>query len=308
MTEASAGFFQGSRVSTLRSMVFYATGALVGLAIAGYGLFTAQGTSTRSVPAEDLALVNQRPILRSDFITQLESETGKVFGETTRKEQLNVLDEMIREELLVQRGLELDFAETDQDARNALVSSVMQQILAEITTSEPTEQQLQQYYEQHRSEYATAGTMDVRNLVLAKAGDGASQAAMTQARAAADALRAHTPIAEVMRKYGLTEAKEYGEDFYFAAKIHLGDALFAAATQLAEGAVSDPLPQADGIHILQIIKNTRPVPLSYALARSQVFTDYKDAAQMRLMAATVKFLRDRSKILIARDYAKDYKP
>ena len=50
------------------------------------------------------------------------------------------------------------------------------------------------------------------------------------------------------------------------------------------------------------------MPLSYALARSQVFTDYKDAAQMRLMAATVKFLRDRSKILIARDYAKDYKP
>ena len=102
-----------------RAVLLYAAGALAGLGIAGYGLFTASGTTTHSVPPEDMALINQRPILRSDFITQLETETGKTFGSPRRAQKLRVLDEMVREELRVQRGLELDYAETDQDTRNA---------------------------------------------------------------------------------------------------------------------------------------------------------------------------------------------
>ena len=42
-------------------------------------------------------------------------------------------------------------------------------------------------------------------------------------------------------------------------------------------------------------------------ASLQVLTDLKNAQQERLMAATMKFLRERSKILIAPDYS-DYKP
>jgi len=49
------------------------------------------------------------------------------------------------------------------------------------------------------------------------------------------------------------------------------------------------------------------VPLTFERARLQVLTDYKNAQQERLMGATMRFLRERSKILIAADYA-DYKP
>ncbi len=75
---------KASAVSTMRAMILCACGALLGLGIAGYGLFTASGTSTRHVPPENVAMVNQRPILRSDFITQLESETGKRFAASSR--------------------------------------------------------------------------------------------------------------------------------------------------------------------------------------------------------------------------------
>jgi hypothetical protein len=71
--------------------------------------------------------------------------------------------------------------------------------------------------------------------------------------------------------------------------------------------VSEPLQAADGIHIVKIIGNKVPVPLSFERARLQVLTDLKNAQQERLMAATMKFLRERSKILIAPDYS-DYKP
>lgn len=305
---AAAGFFNASQVNTTRSLTLFAVGALIGLAIAGYSLFTAKGTSMRIVPPESIATVNQRPVLRGDFITQLENETGGTFDQSTRQQQLKVLNDMIREELLVQRALELDFAETDQDARNALVSSVTQQVLAAVTTSQPTQEQLQEYYEKHKPSYVTEGTLTVRNLVLPKAAGVTPEQAMTKARAAAEALSSNTPIEQVMQRHGLTEGTQYGEDFYFAAKVHLGEALFEKVKSLDAGAVGEPFVADDGIHVVKVLANAKPVPLTFARSRQQVFTDYQNEGETRLMDATLGFLRGRSKILIADDYKDDYKP
>jgi len=295
-----------SQVNVTRSLVLCAIGAVVGLAIAGVGLFSARGTATHNVPPEDIALVNQRPVLRSDFVTQLESETGETFEQATRAEKLKVLGEMIREELLVQRGLELDFAETDQMTRNALAMAMDQQALAEVTTSQPSEQQLREFFAKNPSRYASDGILTARHLVLPAGGANAEQS-MQKARDAVSALRANTPVEAVISKFGLTEPRNDGDEFYFAARIHLGDAIYAKALQMKEGEVSEPLQADDGIHIVKVIKDKVPVPLSYEHARLQVLTDLKNAQQERLMTATMRFLRERSKILVATDYS-DYKP
>jgi parvulin-like peptidyl-prolyl isomerase len=295
-----------SQVNVTRSLVLCAIGAVVGLAIAGVGLFSARGTATHSVPPEDIALVNQRPVLRSDFVTQLESETGETFEQATRAEKLKVLGEMIREELLVQRGLELDFAETDQMTRNALAMAIDQQALAEVITSQPSEQQLQEFFAKNPTRYASDGILTARHLVLPAGGASAEQS-MQKASDAVSALRANMPVEAVISKYGLTEPRNDGDEFYFAAKIHLGDAVYAKALQMKEGEVSEPLAADDGIHIVKVIKDKVPVPLSYEHARLQVLTDLKNAQQERLMTATMRFLRERSKILVATDYS-DYKP
>ena len=295
-----------SQVSTTRSMALCATGAVIGLVIAGVGLFSARGTATHSVPPEDIALVNQRPVLRSDFVTQLENETGETFEQATRAEKLKVLDEMIKEELLVQRGLELDFAETDQATRNALATAMDQQALAEATTSQPSEQQLRDFYEKHPGKYASDGILTVRHLVIPVGIDTPEQRAR-KTQDVVNALRANSPVEEVMARYGSTEPRNDGDEFYFAAKIHLGDTLFAEALKLQPGEVTEPEQQPDGIHIVKVLQDKAPVPLTFERARLQVLTDYKNAQQERLMTATMKFLRERSRILIATDYA-DYEP
>src|SRR5438093_737815 len=66
-----------------RSLLLLAAGAVIGLGIAGFGLFTAKGTASHTVPPEDAALVNQQPILISDFTTQLQSEFGIPIGKAT---------------------------------------------------------------------------------------------------------------------------------------------------------------------------------------------------------------------------------
>src|SRR5690242_8499623 len=63
-----------SEVHPRRSLALFACGTALGLGIAAYGLFTAAGTRIAGVPAEDIALINGRHILRSDFVAQTQVE------------------------------------------------------------------------------------------------------------------------------------------------------------------------------------------------------------------------------------------
>jgi hypothetical protein len=303
-----SGFWDFRHVNQARSITFFSLGAAVGLAIAGFGLLTAKGTSTHVVPPENVALVNQRPILRTDFIAQTEAELGKPFGEATVAERLKVLDEMIREELFVQRGLELDFPGTDPDTRTALVAAVEQQVVADVTTHQPGDPELRKYFEENRGNYATEGTMTLHNLVLSKAKSSGPDA-LAAVKNAVDALRAHTPLDEVEKTYGLQELvpdHASDEQFYFAQKIHLGETLYQRALTLNDGDVSEPIAADDGVHVVQMIKQVKPLPLTFERVRSQVLNDYITAAKKRLEDADLQYLRDKGDILIADDYADAY--
>ncbi|WP_161965807.1 peptidylprolyl isomerase [Steroidobacter cummioxidans] len=295
-------------VSHARSLAFSAIGAIVGLSIAGYGLFTAAGTSTRSVPNEAVALINGQPILRGDFSAQLENETGETLATSSRDTQLKVLNDMVREELLVQRSLELNFGETDQDVRNALVSAVMRQITVQVATANPAQQQLRAFYDQHPGRFTTEGKIEVRDFLVSNASGRTTEEKLRAARAAAEALRSGSPVQRILRDFDLQEPQRHEEDYYFAVKYRLGDALFAQVRELHSGQVSDPQPVGSDVHIVQVLKNEMPQPLSFEAAADQVLTAYKEAEQMRLMEATIKFLRSKSSIVIAKDYASDYQP
>src|ERR1700689_4371302 len=100
---------------------------------------------------------------------------------------------------------------------------------------------------------------------------------------------------------GRDSGKTKGEEFYFAAKIHLGDELFAAARGLRDGEVSKPIQLPDGIHVLEMERNKRPVPFDFAAARAQVLSDYRNEAVDKLKLSGESFLRKRANVLIADD-------
>jgi hypothetical protein len=284
-----------SQVNVRRSFVLMACGALLGLLLAGYALFTARGTSTLIVPAEDVALVNQQPISRSDYIAQLQSIYGVDLHHATAAQRQKVLNDMIREELFVQRGKELDVASTDPEVRSALVNAVEVEVAEDALTSRPTEAALRAYYEAHRMRYANEGIMTVHDFVfpVGERGDVPS---------AINALRAGPLSPELIARIRARESGKAGdEEFYFAAKIHLGDQLFEAARLLADGEVSEPIETADGIHVLYMSENKKPVPFDFADARDQVLNDYRNEAITHLNVSGESFLRKRANILIADD-------
>ncbi|MEP6883673.1 MAG: peptidylprolyl isomerase [Gammaproteobacteria bacterium] len=283
------------QVSSRRSFVFMGGGALLGLLMAGYSLFTARGTSTLVVPPEDVALVNQQPISRSDYLQQLQTLFGVDLAHATREQRQKVLNDMIREELFVQRGRELDVASTDPDVRAALVNAVELEIAADAVTAQPTDRQLRDYYTRHHERYASEGVMTLRDYVFAP-GESAAAAA------AAEALKLAAPTPALLaRLHASDSGKMTDEEFYFAAKLHLGGPLFEIARHLADGEVSAPFAGADAIHVLYMLKNKKPAPFDFANARDQVLSDYRNDAIGHLRTGDEAFLRKRANVLIADD-------
>jgi hypothetical protein len=284
-----------AKVNPQRSFFLAICGAVTGLLLAGYALFTARGTSTLMVPAEDVALVNQQPISRSDYFLQLQNLYNVEFSHATREQRQKILNDMIREELFVQRGKELDVASTDPDVRNALVNAVELEIASDALTSQPTEAALRSYYQAHPDRYASEGIMTVEDYVFS----ANRAAAVSQA---IDALKIQAPTSDLIARFGGKSSGKVGdEEFYFAAKIHLGDRLFEEACGLPQDRASAPIDMPDGIHVLYMRKNVKPALLNFAAARDKVLGDYRNERIRHLTGGDEAFLRKRANILIADD-------
>jgi hypothetical protein len=302
-------FFDLSKPQVRRSMVFFSLGALIGLAIAGYGLFTAKGTRSHSVPPEDVALVNNRPILRSDFMTQVQTQFAVPFAESTPQQRAKVLEDMLAEELQVQRGLEIDLPSFDPEVRAATVAGVELEITADVMAQQPTDGQLRDYYAKHEGKYVSAGVLRMRDLVAKTGATVTTAQAMANAQQAVSALRAGMPLEQIMPRYRLEDSGvlmdaghvDTGEIFEFAAEAKLGTEVYAAAAVLRGGQVSDPIRQSDGAHVVVMLEHRMPVREDYATAADKVWTDYKNDAQARVRDANVRYLRSRADILLSTD-------
>jgi parvulin-like peptidyl-prolyl isomerase len=284
-----------TRVANVRSFALMTGGALIGLFLAGYSLFTARGASTLSVPAEDVALVNQQAISRSDYLILLQTLYGVDLSHATREQRQKVLNDMIREELFVQRGKELDLASSDPEVRGALVNAVELEISENAITAQPNEATLRDYYAKHQDRYVSEGIMNVRDWVF-PAGD------LGDAAANREALKSGGISPQTLARLHAHESgRPKGDEFYFAAKIHLGDQLFASARDLSDGTTSAPIPLSDGVHVLYMVSNKRPVRFDFAKARAQVLNDYRNQAIEQLKAGDESFLRKRANVRIADD-------
>jgi hypothetical protein len=276
--------------SARRSLVLCGAGAIIGILVAGFGLFTARGTRTSQVPPEDAALVNNVPILMVDFIDQLRTVHNVTLSQATATEKRQTLDAMLREELYVQRGVEIGLPTDDVDVRAALVAATEGQIAADAMTALPSEQALRSWFDIHRDRYASPGFMELQEFVLSSAQSASAEQILASLRAG------ETPEALHLRSSGRVDD---GQEFYFAAEEHLGHQLFETARHLRDGEMSSAVTQSDGSHILIMKHNKQPTPTDFSDARAQVLSDYLSNDVAQLQTRNELFLRKRADIKIA---------
>lgn len=284
-----------AKPSPTRSLVFCSIGAFLGLAIAGFGLFTAGGTRTSHVPSADVALVNGVPILMSDFISQINALYGVPLSQATPEQRKAVLDAMIREELYVQRGIELGLQNDIIEVRQALVGAVEAQQVANAIATPVSEAEMRATYTQNPDRYSTEGRLTLDDYIAPD---------LPKATSAVNALRTGQDLSAVIRAQDLEPSGLItdGTEFYFAAKIHLGDALFSIARSLQQGQVADPIEEGGRWHVMIMRQNIPPQLRPFDTLKDKLMEDVRDATTAHLHETSEGFLLKRADILVAKGY------
>lgn len=288
-----------------RTVALPVAGIVIGLAAAALGMLRPASRALTAVPPGYVALVNQEPILMSDFIAETQSLTQEPFGETTPEQRRQVLREMIDRELLVQRAVALDLPETTTEVRDTMAAAVNAQVVAPLLAIAPSARELQDFYDAHRAKYTMGGTMTLHDLVLHYGGYEDADQTLAQAEldaaAAVYQLRSGTPIDYIEEHFGFVESGRVsdGTELDFAAKIHLGPKLYPVAAALDDGEVSDPVVAPDGIHVLVMYKRQLPSLASYSAVRNQVYSDYREAEFQRADEENLQILRAEAQTLVA---------
>jgi hypothetical protein len=236
-----------------RAGALLSLGVVGGIALAAFGI-----VRSGSGPGPELrgavAVVNGQPISRETFArftaTVAAERKQTELDEATRK---HLLERMIDEELLFQRGLALGLPRHEPTARRAVVAALVASISAEAEAVEPGGRDLRRFYDENRERFTRPGRLDVDLAWVAT--DGRPEVlAFRQAQEIARRARAGESFAALREELGDEPVAPLpgGALPFETLRQYLGPTLAQASLRLGEGEVAEPLRAGDGYAVLYL--------------------------------------------------------
>jgi hypothetical protein len=259
-------------------------GALAGLVAAAYGVLR-QSPSVTDLPASAIASVNDVIIERDTYDRALSRVAAQ---DMTAEDRMRLIERLIEDELMVQRGVELGMTESDTEVRNAIVNSLIASVTAEADASSPTDEELQQYLvdNAYRVSFTSklsvdAWQTDVEPLaqqLVTEIRAGAEPSLGEEIEAMPDLPSGFIPV-EVLRDY-------------------LGPAITAAAAEMPEGS-SAVFARRGRWLVIRVIGTQREQMTDLDAIRNRVLLDYRRRLADDMLQTYVDGLRQRAKISVA---------
>jgi parvulin-like peptidyl-prolyl isomerase len=289
----------GAATPARRPMVLLALGALAGAALAAAGLLSTSAHG-RGLPAGAVAMVNGEPIRQDDYTRMVQAVANDKRDALTDDDRRHVLDRLIEEELLVQRGLGLGLARQDRRVRGDLTATVIDAVVGDASERQPDDDELSAFYAANRDFFAGPGRLRVRQ-VFVRVATPSDPAAEARAAEAARRLRAGEPFAAVAAELGDAPMSPLPDSALPAAKLrdYLGPTALRAALELDVGAVSDPVRSGTGYHVLQVVERQPDAEPPLADIRPQVVAEFRRRAGERALRAYLGELRANADVVLA---------
>ena len=229
-------------------------GIAAGVGMTALGLLREGGASGR-LPDGVVALVDGEAVSAEAF-AQIEAAViaerkGAPLDETQRQ---RLLDRLVDEELLLQRGIELGLARHEPSARRAIVSAVVATITSDAETSEPDDETLRRFYADEGDRFARPGRVDAQALFASTVTRPEAQA-FQRAAEAARRLRAGEDFAAVDAALGdpQTAPLPGGSLPLETLRQYLGPSAAQAAATLAPGEITDPVRGGSGYYVVRLV-------------------------------------------------------
>jgi hypothetical protein len=256
-------------------------GALAGLLAAGFGILR-QADSGNELPANALARVNQEIITRDNYDRALAR-----LGSNSASDDDNawVLQRLVDDELLVQRGLELGMAQSDSAVRNAIIDSLIASVTAEADAANPGDEELQQYLSENADRFSYTASVSVA--AWQSNDEAVAQSFVTALRndgnvTTSDAIG---PIPDLPS--GLTSVE--------ILRDYLGPGIAAAAADMPAGSSAVFARRGQWL-VVQVLEKASAVVTDLGKIRNRVLLDYRRKLADRTLREYLDDLRRRADV------------
>ena len=250
-------------------------GTLAGVALAGWGVVRS-GSGDAPAPADAIALVNGQPLSRESFArftAAIAAERRSTTLDTAERRRL--LERMIDEELLLQRGIALGLDRYEPTARSSIVSALIASVTADAEVGEPDEATLRAFHAENQGRFGSGPRLRVDVAFVAAAGRPEALA-RDRAEALARRLRAGEDFAAVRSELGDTSvaALPGGALDLDTLRDYLGPTAARAASELEVGQVAGPVRGSAGYFVLLLRERLAEQPAPFEALREQVRAEY----------------------------------
>jgi parvulin-like peptidyl-prolyl isomerase len=243
--------------------------------------------------------VNGELLLREEFERALAALARDRREPLDDKMRRHVLDRLIDEELLVQRGLELGLPHHDRRVRADLSAAVIASVVSDAEEEEPNTDDLERFYRERRDFFTRPGRVRVGQVFVRVS--GGEEQALARARAAAQQLRAGEPFATVTLALGDEPVAPLPDALLPPAKLreYLGPTALRATLELEAGGVSHPVRSGAGYHVIALREREPATVPPLAEIEPEVRAEYRRRAGERALRRYLDELRRRADVTIA---------
>ncbi len=269
-----------SQVADVRWLL---AGALAGLLAAAFGILR-QADSGDALPENAVAQVNDQLISRDNYDRELQRVGA---GRESEIDSAWLLQRLVDDELLVQRGLELGMAQSDRSVRDAILNSLIASVTAEADSANPSDDELEQYLADNADRFSYVASMSVaawqsddeevaQSFITALRDDGSVNASDTIGPL--PGLPAGLQPIERIRDY-------------------LGPGITAAATDMPNGS-SAVFARRGRWLVVHVLEKESAVVTDLDPIRNRVLLDYRRSLAERTLREYIDDLRRRADVVV----------
>lgn len=272
------------RQQNIPNIRWLALGSLAGLIMAGYGLLR-QADVGSDLPVSALARVNDVLISRDNYERALARLADESTDALTLERRAWMLERLIEEELLVQRGLELGMARSDGAVRNAIVNSLIASVTGEADAANPTDEQLEQHLADNADRFSFVDKVAVEG--WQSDDEAVAQGFATMLRDNNDPVTTD----EIRKIPDLPAALMPIENL----RDYLGPGIAAATVELPIGSSAVFARRGRWI-VVRVLKKESEVVTDLSSIRNQVIIDYRRSLADETLQRYLDDLRNKAKV------------
>jgi parvulin-like peptidyl-prolyl isomerase len=276
----------------------------LGVTLVGYGLIRGGQpvVSPDSVALEEdvLATVNGVAIRVERFAQMVATIEHDRRGQALDGEQRRwLLDQVIADELLLQRALTLGLARADALVRRRLVAALVESITAEASELMPDEAALHKFYYEN-PQYFRRGVRVELERIFVRSNNSNDAQAQQRAEAARVRLRNGESLTAVQAAFGDEPDVALPSGLLAPEKIreYLGPTAARTAQELEPGAVSKPVRVSGGYEVMRVTRQEAGGVAPFDTVRDSVIAEYRRSAAAAALKKYIEELRAAAEIQV----------